>query len=230
MNKEKILERYNLEDSIHYSAHLEIAEDSSRDYIDRIVAFSKHWKMNEKDIINHHKKNKIHMICEYLFDYSSIFTPIEAAAWNAIRCIGQIPLYPQYPILNFIADFGNPYYKIAVELDGKEFHDFKKDFSRDRSIEKIGWTVFRITGSDMLRMPKYDYYEILEEYNYKNIDEDEMQDMMEDFFNTGWGFFFALRMFYINKSFDFDSEIGHIIYKCAIGSISNRVTAGEIKI
>ena len=38
--------------------------------------------------------------------------------------------------------------KIALECDGKEFHDAAKDRSRDAELGKMGWRVFRVTGSE----------------------------------------------------------------------------------
>jgi hypothetical protein len=84
----------------------------------------------------------------YLVDWVSIFTPIEAALWNDIRCVGAV-LYPQYPVGRFYVDFGNPVAKVAIECDGIAYHlDKVADAARQREIEAAGWTVYRITGRD----------------------------------------------------------------------------------
>lgn len=78
------------------------------------------------------------------------FTPIERAFWHDIRCKG-IVMYPQYPVGRVFVDFANPVAKVAVECDGKQWHDAEKDAIRDAKLAKLGWTVYRITGSDCLK-------------------------------------------------------------------------------
>lgn len=75
------------------------------------------------------------------------FTPIEHMLWPEIRLHGAI-LYPQYPVNGVFVDFANPVAKIAIECDGKEFHDEAKDAERDRKLRAFGWIVYRISGSD----------------------------------------------------------------------------------
>lgn len=60
-------------------------------------------------------------------------------------------MYPQLPVLNYFIDFANPYYKIGLELDGKDFHDTEKDRIRDQHLYDNGWRIFRISGSEMMR-------------------------------------------------------------------------------
>lgn len=79
------------------------------------------------------------------------FTPIESALWSDIRMEGAV-LYPQYPVSRFFVDFANPVARIAIECDGKHFHiDKEKDARRDKEINKIGWTVYRFTGSECMK-------------------------------------------------------------------------------
>lgn len=82
------------------------------------------------------------------------FTPIEEAFWHDIRCKG-IVMYPQYPVGGVFVDFANPVAKVAVECDGKQWHDPEKDAIRDAKLAKLGWKVYRISGSDC----KKDYIE-----------------------------------------------------------------------
>lgn len=77
-------------------------------------------------------------------------TPIERLMWCDIRQTG-IVMYPQFPVLNFFLDFANPIAKVAIECDGKEFHDRKKDEERDARLRDIGWTVYRLTGSEIVK-------------------------------------------------------------------------------
>ena len=75
-------------------------------------------------------------------------TPIEQWLWHDIRACDAV-LYPQYPVLNFFVDFANPVAKVAIECDGKAYHQDKaKDAARDKRLTDAGWTVYRITGSD----------------------------------------------------------------------------------
>lgn len=86
----------------------------------------------------------------YEVDWLRVFTPIEQALWHDIRMSGAI-LYPQYPVLGFFVDFGNPVAKVAVECDGAQYHqDAAKDVARQQAIEAIGWTVYRISGRECL--------------------------------------------------------------------------------
>lgn len=75
------------------------------------------------------------------------FTAIERDAWESIRHCGAV-LYPQFPLFNYFIDFANPYLKIGLELDGKNYHDIKKDRKRDEMLNKFGWIIYRIKGSE----------------------------------------------------------------------------------
>lgn len=87
-----------------------------------------------------------HMVHPYrAVDWVRVFTPIESLAWNAIRCRG-LPLYPQYPVGRYFVDFGDPVYRLAVECDGKQWHDQARDAARDAELRKLGWTIKRFTG------------------------------------------------------------------------------------
>lgn len=78
-------------------------------------------------------------------------TPIERGLWHDIRAVPAI-LYPQYPVGRFFVDFGNPAAKVAIECDGHQWHiDAEKDAKRQKEIESMGWSVYRISGSDCLK-------------------------------------------------------------------------------
>jgi very-short-patch-repair endonuclease len=76
-------------------------------------------------------------------------TPIEAAVWQEIRCVG-LPFYPQYPVGRRFVDFGDPKMQIAIEVDGKAYHTPEKDAKKDAELAEQGWRVFRITGRDAI--------------------------------------------------------------------------------
>ena len=92
-----------------------------------------------------------HWFDVYGIDFTKYFTPIEYDAWCVIRA-KKVILYPQYPVLNYFLDFGNPYLKIGLETDGKAFHDPVKDKIRDNNLWKEGWKIFRVTGSEANRI------------------------------------------------------------------------------
>lgn len=74
-------------------------------------------------------------------------SPIEAAIWHDIRNEGLV-LYPQFPVAGYFVDFGNPAARVAIECDGKAFHqDAAADRKRQRHIEAKGWAVYRLTGA-----------------------------------------------------------------------------------
>lgn len=94
-------------------------------------------------------------------DWQSVFSPIEDYAWQAIRCFGRAPFYPQYPVAGYFIDFGNPVVKVGIECDGQEFHTDKvKDLKRDKVLLSHGWRIFRIPGSDCVRPVPEQYYEL----------------------------------------------------------------------
>lgn len=94
----------------------------------------------------------------YWWDGLVEMTPIEKNMWHDIRCTGAV-FYPQFPILGFFVDFANPQMKIAIECDGKNWHDPVKDAKRDAALLDIGWTVFRFTGKECNELPEEEYDE-----------------------------------------------------------------------
>ena len=85
----------------------------------------------------------------YAWDEAGItLTHIEAWLWHDIRAV-DVVLYPQFPVLNYFADFANPKARVVIECDGAAFHkDVKKDAMRDKRMREAGWTVYRISGKD----------------------------------------------------------------------------------
>lgn len=82
----------------------------------------------------------------YEVDWLPVFSPIEAALWHDIRAEGLV-MYPQFPVLGYFVDFGNPVAKVAIECDGAKWHqDAEADRARQAAIEAQGWTVHRISG------------------------------------------------------------------------------------
>jgi len=86
----------------------------------------------------------------YFIDWIRYFTPIEMDAWDSIRCHG-VPMYPQFPVLDYFIDFADPIRRIGLETDGKQWHDRDKDRARDARLFEHGWRIFRVTGSEAYR-------------------------------------------------------------------------------
>jgi hypothetical protein len=123
-------------------------------------------------------------------------TTIEQYAWMVIEAKGRMPLYPQYPVGRFVIDFANPNRKIGVELDGRDFHDRDRDTERDQILKRLGYTIVRITGSEMNRSNFKDWSD------WDNgLHEDENLENIEDWImNTGDGVLEAVKVFKFNGS------------------------------
>lgn len=101
----------------------------------------------------------------YFVDWVPILTPIELQMWYLLRA-QRIPFYPQFPVGRFFVDFGNPHHKVAIECDGKRFHqDEEKDYKRELELYQLGWRVVRFSGHacyklkrlpDVLNIPPFD--------------------------------------------------------------------------
>ena len=116
----------------------------------------------------------------YFFDWDSMFTPIERNVWNDIRYLG-VPLFPQYPVLNYFVDFGAPINKIAIEVDGKKWHkDNKKDLKRQREIEDVGWKIVRIPGKLTFKSSD-DYYDEIEKYQDTEMCEQVLERVRHEY-------------------------------------------------
>lgn len=91
----------------------------------------------------------------YVVDWLKVFTPIESFAWQSIRHCG-LPMRPQFPVGRVFLDFADPDKKIAIECDGKYWHNATDDAIRDAKLAAQGWRVFRVTGSECYR-PDIDF-------------------------------------------------------------------------
>lgn len=112
-------------------------------------------------------------------DWLSIFTPIEMAAWQDIRANG-LPLWPQLPVGRFFVDFGNPVVKVALECDGKQWHDPVKDEARDRVLWDLGWTVYRADGRRCKKvMPFPDDFDALDRVDQEDFIMRRRRETME---------------------------------------------------
>lgn len=109
----------------------------------------------------------------YAWDGWITMTPIEAWLWGDIRDANAV-FYPQYPVGRFFVDFANPRAKVAIECDGKAYHqDLAKDMARQKEIEAMGWAVYRITGSEC----RTDFNDETREYGYARMFIEEIVDL-----------------------------------------------------
>ena len=84
----------------------------------------------------------------YLLNWRKHLSPIERIAWDCIRDLGNIALYPQFPVFNFFIDFANPMLRLGIEMDGKDYHSIENDRMRDSKLNRFGWKIFRISDSE----------------------------------------------------------------------------------
>lgn len=149
-------------------------------------------------------------------DWTSYFTPIEQETWQAIRAFGKCPMYPQYPAQRYFIDFANPYVKVGVECDGKEYHlDKEKDLQRDTNLFKDHWNIYRISGADCYKIVD-DYWEV----DY--MDEREGTEILSKFYSlTIEGLLKAIAIFHFNYS-QFNQKFNELelAYKCLKSRIS----------
>jgi very-short-patch-repair endonuclease len=81
-------------------------------------------------------------------DWCRYMSPIENNVWQDIRSHG-LPLYPQVPCGKYFIDFADPHRGIAIEVDGREWHqDPEKDAKRAEFIQAHGYSHFiRLPGN-----------------------------------------------------------------------------------
>lgn len=137
----------------------------------------------------------------YIHDWK--FSKIESNVWGDIRGVG-IPLYPQFPAERFFLDFANPFLKIGIECDGKEFHDRKRDEIRDKLLAEAGWMIFRMPGHECVR--QYDL-NLIEDFETRRA-----RELMHNFHHdTSEGVLYALKWAYFggNKPWPCSDDVLH---------------------
>jgi len=75
-------------------------------------------------------------------------TPIEQVLYSKLSERGWSP-QPQYGIKRYSVDLAFPAFRIAVECDGRGFHDKTKDKRRDAHLQRLGWATHRFTGTEI---------------------------------------------------------------------------------
>lgn len=139
----------------------------------------------------------------YFIDWCKYFSPIESLAWGVIRSLG-IPLYPEYPACGYFIDFADPIKKIGLELDGAQFHNVKKDMSRDTVLWKDGWSIIRVTGREMNAIELDDVMEEIQHMAADGYSSEEVQEkkieLANQWINTGDGIIHAIAAGYYGKT------------------------------
>lgn len=184
--------------------------------LEHIDNIKQHYKEIDSRIMS---RNNGQWVAPYtdLVRWELVFSPIEELTWHSLRSFGQCPLYPQYPVDKYFVDFGNPKYKVAIECDGKEWHQDKdKDAKRDKILLEQGWHIFRIDGAGC--------YKVCEEYHDRfdyDKDEREVCEILSDYYNTVDGLIKAISMFYFNyKEYVFFEDEIRMARRCLEGYIS----------
>lgn len=85
-------------------------------------------------------------------------TNIEQVMREALEKIGLrkgIDFAQEYPLKHsFIIDFAFPEKKIAIECDGRKWHDTpsgrKRDAFKNLTLKRLGWKVFRFWDDEIL--------------------------------------------------------------------------------
>lgn len=177
--------------------------------------------MKFKEIREHYKKVLPKMMAIYRqtgqmqfdpydLDFTQGMTPIEESVWYDIRIL-NISMYPQIPALQYFLDFANPFIKVAIECDGKQWHDPEKDAIRDSNLIADGWTIYRIPGSKCNRVLK-DPMEIFNELRSDGFSEQDAEEEVRPhakkwFLDTSTGIVKAIGVRHFGQKSRFDDLV-----------------------
>ncbi|MGN6553215.1 MAG: DUF559 domain-containing protein [Verrucomicrobiota bacterium] len=128
---------------------------------------------------------------KYPFDWE--FNRNESSLWASIASRPMV-MYPEFPVLGYFVDFGNPFLKIAIEADSEKYHNKEKDRERDRKLLEIGWKTFRVTYKENFT-PFKELGEI-SELICDGHESDGFHEMENWMLNTSDGVVHAIRFFY----------------------------------
>lgn len=167
--------------------------DYDAPYFKKLEVIKQYYLLNEAYMWDEYNKRKKATFNPYPYDWIRIMTPIEFLAWEVVRFKG-LSVMPQYPVLNYYLDFANPFIKVGLELDGKQYHDADKDRTRDKRLQQEGWQIIRVTGSEMHNSNHLDYFMLHEHFE----DEDIYEQIEQYFYNTGEGVMEAMKIVFWN--------------------------------
>jgi very-short-patch-repair endonuclease len=90
-------------------------------------------------------------------EYKTIIPSMNEIEAGFYQFIYPLKVIPQFTISHYRVDFAIPKYKIAIEIDGHEWHSTKsqkaRDAKRDRFLLSDGWITVRFTGSEIYNTP-----------------------------------------------------------------------------
>lgn len=188
-----------------------------KSYFSNLQEIKQYYQKNYDKIIKHHSDGRNTMYRANPCDWTTIFSPIEFDAWQSIRCKGNIPLYPQFPVGKYYIDFGNPFYKVGLELDGKNYHDQNKDFNRDIELHQLGWKIIRINGFEMVKTDYHTWGGDYEDWSNEDLFLDELRYW---FLNTGDGIIEAMKVYFFGGNLlvpeQFIGQTNDIIFRSLI--------------
>lgn len=175
-------------------------------YFTKLRKLREYYQIELPFMLEHHEARPNSFYRAYPYDWGLLQTPIEQEAWQAIRSLGHIVLYPQFPVERFHLDFAAPHLNIGLELDGKAWHNEAKDLQRDKELKRLGWKIYRITGSEMNKV-------IPDPFGQEFSTNHEALEAIEDFINnSGEGVIYAIRTIH------FDDSRGRFIFRPQVSS------------
>lgn len=146
----KLFENYKESDAENFMINSLLSHDFEKlsEITDKWGFFRQLYMENISFILEASQKDRKRYSDVYLLDWRKHLSPIEKIAWDCLRDLAHIALYPQFPVFNHFIDFANPMLRIGLEMDGKDYHSKEKDLIRDNKLKRFGWKIFRVSGSE----------------------------------------------------------------------------------
>lgn len=119
-------------------------------------------------------------IQEFIEDWPSILTQMETIIYQEIRTAGAL-LYPIYPVENVFVNFGNPFYKLGIEIFYKTNGQKEKQAKLDLLKEK-GWTIYTFETKYISFVLEDLFNHVSNEYNcgcFEELDQEEKDLFIE---------------------------------------------------
>lgn len=98
-------------------------------------------------------------------------SPIESILFMQLVVLGLRPptLQSQFWVENYRLDFALPDGLIAIECDGRQFHNKASDAERDKKLNRLGWTVLRFDSIKIKERVEDCVSDIHDHYPWKKI-------------------------------------------------------------
>lgn len=131
------------------------------------------------------------------------FSTTERDTWGEIRALG-LPFYPRFPVLDYFADFADPFRKIVIEVNRSKPQNKTRDNLCEKLMREAGWEVYRLTGRTTMRLlgdafTADEAVEIEEAINSKYPFSEANQSYLEMAESTLDGFLLVLRRRHYSK-------------------------------